>query len=146
MHIKIQYDRIKTDFHKMKFIVPGIVLFYVQYNLISFSTCPMILVTGMPCPFCGMTRAGVALLKGDFLSAFYWHPMIYGIFIIMLYVIVVRYFTNSHLKYIKIFIFCFICLTCIIYIYRMYTLFPEIPPMMYYDDNLINKLYLVFVE
>lgn len=38
-------------------------------------SCPMRILTGYPCPGCGMTRAYFALLKGDVKLAFYYHPL-----------------------------------------------------------------------
>lgn len=37
--------------------------------------CPFLWFTGIPCPGCGMTRAFLALVQGDFLAAFGYHPL-----------------------------------------------------------------------
>lgn len=37
--------------------------------------CPIARSTGVPCPGCGMTRALLALLHGDFAAAFAHHPL-----------------------------------------------------------------------
>ena len=37
--------------------------------------CPMLFLTGIECPFCGMTRASVALARGDVQSALAYHPI-----------------------------------------------------------------------
>jgi hypothetical protein len=39
------------------------------------SFCPFKVVTGLPCPGCGMTRAAIALLHGDPGASFYYHPL-----------------------------------------------------------------------
>ncbi len=47
--------------------------------------CPLLFFFGIPCPFCGMTRAFLCVLRGDFLNAFYFHPLwpvVLGLFII----------------------------------------------------------------
>lgn len=36
--------------------------------------CPTYTVTGLYCPGCGMTRAGMSIIQGDFASAFSHHP------------------------------------------------------------------------
>ena len=36
--------------------------------------CPFHLITGIPCPGCGMTRAFLALAKGDLITAFHYNP------------------------------------------------------------------------
>ncbi len=38
--------------------------------------CPIRRVTGVPCPGCGMFRAGVALLSGKFALSFRMHPLL----------------------------------------------------------------------
>lgn len=37
-------------------------------------TCPLRATTGIPCPFCGMTRACVAAVQGDFGAALNFNP------------------------------------------------------------------------
>src|SRR5687767_4629525 len=37
--------------------------------------CPFLAMTGWPCMTCGMTRATVAFLDGNFLEAFGWNPL-----------------------------------------------------------------------
>ena len=37
--------------------------------------CPLLLLTGLQCPACGMTRAAAALLRLDFTAAFSYHAL-----------------------------------------------------------------------
>ncbi len=37
--------------------------------------CPFLALTGVPCPFCGMTRASIALGHGDLHGALALHPL-----------------------------------------------------------------------
>jgi hypothetical protein len=36
--------------------------------------CPLRLATGIPCPFCGMTRGVVEAVHGNVVDAFLWNP------------------------------------------------------------------------
>jgi len=40
-----------------------------------FTFCLLKILTGLPCPFCGGTRAAFALLGGDLLRAFWLNPL-----------------------------------------------------------------------
>lgn len=45
------------------------------------SLCPFLNVTGVPCPFCGLTRSLFSLLHGDLIGALWYHsfgPMLWG--------------------------------------------------------------------
>lgn len=39
------------------------------------SACPFFLLTGLPCPGCGLTRAFVCLGHGRWHEAWHWHPL-----------------------------------------------------------------------
>lgn len=39
------------------------------------TVCAFKAATGLPCPVCGLTRAHLALVRGDLRGAFYWHPL-----------------------------------------------------------------------
>ncbi|MFS8067082.1 MAG: DUF2752 domain-containing protein [Byssovorax sp.] len=43
--------------------------------LVPFSTCLVRLAIGVPCPACGLTRAGLALAHGDLAEAQRFHPL-----------------------------------------------------------------------
>lgn len=48
-----------------------LVLFY------CFVGCPIRWLFGITCPSCGMTRAAISLLKFDFASAYFFHPLVF---------------------------------------------------------------------
>lgn len=39
--------------------------------------CPFRRILGIPCPFCGMTRAVLSALRLDFAAAFHYHPLFF---------------------------------------------------------------------
>lgn len=46
-------------------------------SLLFDSACPTYAIFGICCPFCGMTRAHLALLRLDFAAAFAYHPVFF---------------------------------------------------------------------
>lgn len=57
--------------------------------LLDIYKCPLDYILGIPCPMCGMTRAFIAAVSGDIISAFHYHPLwiviILGVLFIILY-------------------------------------------------------------
>ena len=106
-----------------------------------YSLCPMVLITGYPCPACGMTRAGVLMLTGHFADAWNLQPFIYVLGVFLLAAAVWRYLLlKSSVNWMK---WCLIVMmsSMIVYsIYRKVRYFPETPPMTYYQYNLIYRL------
>ncbi|MBR3967670.1 MAG: DUF2752 domain-containing protein [Clostridia bacterium] len=60
--------------------------------------CPFRILTQTDCPACGITRAFLCALKGDFISAFNYHPLFALLGIETLYYIVVYYYEFYRLK------------------------------------------------
>lgn len=52
-------------------IILGIIIVMYLFSL----PCPILFMTGIPCPGCGMTRACLHLLQLDFAGAFQYHPL-----------------------------------------------------------------------
>jgi hypothetical protein len=45
--------------------------------LLDAPLCPSAALLGIPCPGCGLTRATLALLRGDVRTAFHFHPLVF---------------------------------------------------------------------
>lgn len=56
------------------FIIAALALTY-GYVVLFVTGCPLRAVTGIPCPGCGMTRAYLSLLRGDWQAAWQYHPL-----------------------------------------------------------------------
>lgn len=56
-------------------LIGGMVGILTFINFIFGGVCPLRMIFGIPCPFCGMTRAHLAALRLDFAAAFSEHPL-----------------------------------------------------------------------
>ena len=124
-------------------IVPAIIFFiyYVITHFIWHSICPMVIVTGFPCPGCGLTRAGVLILHGKFVAAFVMHPFIYPTIILIVCYAMFRYVFEKSVNKLNFISIVLILLMCIYYVYRMRYTFPGVQPMTYYPNNMLRFIY-----
>lgn len=74
MNIK---PKTKTLIIKYLSIIGAITLYIVLMNVIFGSSCLIKNLIHFPCPFCGMTRAHIAALNLDFITALRYHPMFF---------------------------------------------------------------------
>lgn len=56
----------------------AILAYGVVTHLLFDRFCPMLILTGFPCPGCGMTRALFLVLTGRFAAAWRFQPSVYG--------------------------------------------------------------------
>ena len=72
--LSVAGNRIKKDIRQYG---PGIlmaVLLYFLFHGLFGAFCPSLLIMGLPCPGCGMTRAVICLFKGEFARSWALNP------------------------------------------------------------------------
>lgn len=55
-------------------------IYYLVSHRLYDAFCPLLIVTGIPCAGCGLTRAGLFLLKGQVLRAASLNPAIFCLY------------------------------------------------------------------
>jgi hypothetical protein len=106
------------------------------------SVCFSIIMFGIPCPGCGMTRATKLLLTGHLKQSFQMHPLLPLVIIGVVFYPIIKKILKNYILFVKIYVI--ICLVIFIgfYIYRMKMYYPNIQPMIYYKDNYLYKVAL----
>jgi len=132
--------RIRKDVLEFKWAIIVLVIYYLLTHEVFHAFCPMVIVTGLPCPGCGVTRSIFYLLTGQLSKSFAFSP--FAIFWVLLgiWFIYKRYVEGKKVKGIYP-IMVGLCMAMVVYyMYRMYTAFPFTPPMIYKEDNLLSNL------
>lgn len=130
------------------------------YSLITgkFQLCLFRIFTGLPCPGCGLTRSFLALIQGDPVKSFQYHPLLlpvlFTLFTVLIAVfpersettsgIFISFFQKLHRsKYFYMTVFLFLIL---VFIVRMILFFPGRGEVMIYDKQSIFYVIYSFLK
>ena len=120
------------------------ILVIIIFLFITKFTCLIKLITGFPCPACGITRAYISLLHFRFEDAFNFNPLFWFIPPIVLFIIISeKPLFHSPKKQFLFFTIVFLIILSV-YLYRMIKLFPTLPPMDYNKNSLLYNLFSKF--
>lgn len=141
---QVMYDAFSMlweDIRSAKWVIILIIAYFAFMKKFLYSLCPMVVVTGFPCPGCGMTRAAFCLIHLKFVEAFRLHPFIY---VLLGYAVIFgwnRYIRLQKMgKRLKTGLIVIMGAMILFYIWRMAIYFPGDSPMSYYYGNLIAKI------
>ncbi|MBE6376788.1 MAG: DUF2752 domain-containing protein [Lentisphaerae bacterium] len=131
-----------------KFLLPG-VLFAGYFALTCWaetSICPVKAVTGLPCPGCGLTTAGMALLRGDWQAAYQANAMIFAFPPVAAIFIISLIWRNKKFSRFANIIYLIAALGLAGYfVYRLICFFPHGPyPMEVTYNTIPRRLFQLF--
>lgn len=143
MEVKLKKacGRICKDIHK--YWIPCLVIgIYIIVTSFLFGTsCPSGYILGLPCPGCGITRAGIMVLTGRLAEAWDMNPLIYGVILLAVMGAWLRYWKGTDVIVLKKYLYLLIGTAILVYIYRMIGLYPDREPMVYRGHAVIPSLF-----
>lgn len=137
MSVKINslFKRSGMSNFRIVFSITAVFCFY-WFLIGKIQLCVFRLFTGLPCPGCGLTHAGLALLKGDWRASLQYHPLLLPILFVLVTTIVPKWRITN-----KYFLWGLFSLLMILYFVRLVLYFPDGPlPMIYDHASLAGKL------
>ena len=134
------YKRIRQDVKNYGLGLIGFLLYYIIVQKIFRASCPMVIVSGLPCPGCGMTRAIRFLVTGQWERSFRMNPTAILWLLFLLWFIWCRYIKGTEVKGWKPIIVILCILLLVVYVYRMATIFPNRAPMTYRRNNILSSI------
>lgn len=138
--LSVAGNRIKKDIRQYGPGVVAAVLLYFLAHALFGAFCPSLLITGFPCPGCGMTRAVIYLLKGQFARSWALNPA--AVFWVVWIFLSAwnRYIKGGKSKILNRMVFGILFFMAAVYIIRMKRYFPDKPPYVYMGDNLFERI------
>ena len=138
-------ERLLRDWKKVWKGLLAVIFVFVLLKICFGKICPGKIFTGFPCPACGTTRAFILLCKGKVLESINMQPMLLPLGVLCLWYLIEEYIVEKQLRNWKKYVIFALVFSFGTYFVRMYLLFPNIEPMEYYKNNLIEHL-LVWVR
>lgn len=138
--VPIVWGRIKQDVRQHGAGVLAVVVMYFVMHALFGAFCPSVIVTGFPCPGCGMTRAVLYLLKGQFLRSWALNPAA-GLWVLWaLWFAFERYIRGRKCRGLTWALVGIALFMIAVYIMRMIRYFPDKPPYVYTGNNLFSRI------
>lgn len=91
--------RIVRDLWQVRWALIVLIVYFIVTGLLFHSGCPMVILFGISCPGCGLTRAGSCLLTGDLVGAWNSNATIFIWLFLAGYLAWMRYLKGARAKY-----------------------------------------------
>lgn len=138
--LSVAGNRIKKDIRQYGPGALAALLLYFLAHALFGAFCPSLLITGFPCPGCGMTRAVLCLFTGQFSRSWALNPAAVLWVAWVLLSACNRYIKGGKSKKLNWMIFGILFFMVAVYIIRMKLYFPNKPPYVYTRDNLFERI------
>lgn len=129
----------KNKWIRLVFLLILFVVYCLVMTLCVGTACPFTLLTGFPCPACGMTRANLLALSFRFGEAFAMHPLF---FLSVPAAAAAVAFTArpdwAMKRWVSVVSIALVVVLFGVYIYRMVVMYPEVEPMVYRYQSLFG--------
>ncbi len=138
---KTVFGRIAKDIRSYGGFAAVFLLYSAATHFTFGVFCPTRIVTGLPCPGCGMTRAVFCFATGQFAKGWAYHPL--GICWLLWAVafFAFRYLLGKEPRWMGKAVGILLGLTVVFYLFRMHAVFPGPEPMRYTDGNLAERIF-----
>ena len=133
------WKRIEKDIRSFWQIGAAIVIYDIVVQLLFGEFCPAVIVTGLPCPGCGMTRAVLYFVTGRFSDGLSMNLLGICWIFLAVYFCLMRYVLGRKPVGVLQVGGCLVVLMICFYIYRMWFVFPGESPMCYTEGNLLER-------
>ena len=129
-----------SQIKKYLIFITAFILYYALTNYFFGYISPTMILFGIPCPACGMSRAGLFFLQGNFADSFRMHPLFIPGIAFILVLGAFKIFWPDKTKHLQIPAIVLLVSFIAVFILRMVHLFPNYPPLVINDDSILHNI------
>lgn len=133
--------RMGRDIRQYKWAAAAFLVYYTVVKAVFHAFCPFLIVTGLPCPGCGATRALLYIFRGRFIRAWQLNPCAFLWVVFGIYFFFMRYVRGKKVRGALKILGVTAALMIVVYMFRMAAEFPGYPPMTFRADNILNRIF-----
>ena len=141
--VKRVFLNIWKDVKRYRSGVLALAVYCTVTHIFFHTICPVALVSGFPCPGCGMTRAFSQIITLHFVDAVNMHACIVLWVPLIIWMAVRRWAFEKPGFPVRPLVGVMI-ITVVYYVWRMVTIYPYRLPMVFREKNLINIVLRAF--
>ena len=98
-NVGVILKRIGRDIRQYKWAGAAFLIYYIVVKAVFHAFCPLLILTGLPCPGCGTTRALIYIFRGQFGRAWQLNPSAFLMVLFGVYFVYMRYVKGKEVKY-----------------------------------------------
>ncbi|WP_035795101.1 DUF2752 domain-containing protein [Butyrivibrio sp. WCD3002] len=133
-------NRLIKDIIQNRKVILIVLLIWGGVVLVFHKFCPMVLLTGLPCPGCGLTRAFFSFLTLHPMEALTYNATSVLWIAFILYAFWNRYVCDRKIKGFGIILGILLIITIGYYLWRMAHFFPGVGTMAYFENNYLAHM------
>lgn len=134
------FKLIIKDIRRFWLAIIIVVALYLFMHKVFDAFCPTVIIAGLPCPGCGLTRSVIFFLTGQWERSLYLNPLGGVVVLLAVYCFYFRYIRQTKVPALKWIIIGLIIAAMVIFVVRMALYFPDRPPYTYNRGNLLERI------
>lgn len=141
--LKQTLSRLSSQIRRNRVLWLSLAAFLLLAWLLTHTTCVFRSTIGIPCPGCGLSRAFILLLRGQWQQALHFHPLFWLVPPVTVIWAGLSIFMPKKLAspWLNRLLIVIGLLFIAVYVYRMIIFFPDTEPMVYNSASVLGRLW-----
>ncbi|MDO4285889.1 MAG: DUF2752 domain-containing protein [Eubacteriales bacterium] len=133
-------ERLRAEWKSMLLVAAALLAYRFVMLRLYHATCPSVIVSGLPCPGCGLTRAVLLLLRGEWAASAAMNPMAVPVLLFAGYCLIWHFVKGTRIPGFGVIVTALSLAAIAVFCYRMALYFPDRTPCVYTGGSMLEKI------